>query len=404
MERSMGMRFRERVATLRAAKKEGRVAGGGRAARERPVSSSRKKFDEAMWKKQVLNSRCSAVVTLAKDRSNFFVGHTTWSDYSEMLRMYKHYDLPVGDGTTRRMSFSSYPGMISSTDDWYLLSSKIMILETTMNIENEELYEKLDPAAQVVSWVRTLVANRLAKSAREWSDTYAQHNSGTYNCMWLLFDLNRFVPEAGKGPQKDFFIMTEQIPGQVRTEDMTDLLVQRSYFPSVNRPYFEDIRKAAGYPRDDPQADNNDFFSFENNPRGREFKQRHHLVTSVDTLGSLMRYNGYPNDPTQLNKPGHAIAARFDEQGEPGRRPVGGTDSKVTDFHLASQMTSKVITGPTTEYGQPPFRWTDAPDFQNVVHEGLDQCWDFQWQTFSPFKSIQDTGSIGYKPGSKCNE
>ena len=432
LERGMGMRFKERVASIYAARtnnnnNQNQNQNQKQAAlRRNLLAASTKKnpalqkqqqkqrvFDEAEWKEQVQHTRCSAVVTLAEDNSDFFLGHTTWSDYSELLRLYKHYDLPVGGGdgsVSRRQSFSSYPGMISSTDDWYHVSgSNLMIIETTMNIENEELYEKLDPGSQVVSWVRTLVANRIAKSGKDWAAIYTEHNSGTYNCMWLIFDLNKFSADGdSKGPQPGFFTMTEQIPGMIETADMTDALKQRRYFPSVNRPYFAKIREAAGYPADNPSVSGNDFFSFEDNPRGREFKQRHHLVKTIDDLGALMRYNGYSDDssksdPTQLGKPGHAIAARFDEPGEPGRRPVGATDSKITDYRMAMKMESKVLTGPTTENGQPPFKWSDSPDFGSVLHEGVNECYDFQWQTMSPFKSIADTGPSGFKPGSACN-
>lgn len=356
MERSMGMRFRERVATIQATRKK---VGGGQ------VKQSRR-FDETEWKRQVQGDRCSAVVTLAEDSSNFFVGHTTWSDYAEMLRLYKHYELPLGPDVVLKQSFSGYPGMISSTDDWYMLSSNIMILETTMNVENEGLYEKLDPGSQVVSWVRTLVSNRLAKTGVDWSKMYARHNSGTYNCMWLIFDLNQFIPQPNQGPQPGFFTMTEQIPGMVVTKDMTDELKRRRYFPSVNRPYFKNIRAAAGYPEDNADGQGNDFFSFENNPRGRMFASRHGTVKDLDSLGHLLRYNGWNADHASsqydgacLGKPGHAISARFDLPGEDAPRPVGGTDSKITDYHTAMKMQSKVLTGPTTE-NQAPFRWTGA--------------------------------------------
>ena len=37
-----------------------------------------------------------------------------------------------------------------------------------------------------------MVANRLAKIGKDWADIYAQQNSGTYNCEWMILDYNKF--------------------------------------------------------------------------------------------------------------------------------------------------------------------------------------------------------------------
>lgn len=57
------------------------------------------------------------------------MGHSTWDDYSEMLRVYKHYDLGLLGTATEssglgvyQVTFSSYPGCLSSTDDWYTIN------------------------------------------------------------------------------------------------------------------------------------------------------------------------------------------------------------------------------------------------------------------------------------------
>ena len=90
MRRSMGMRFSEKRggASLRAATRKERVERDGGAVVRRDSEAAKDRFSEALWNKQVQKTRCSAVVTLAEDNSNFFVGHSTWSDYSELLRMY----------------------------------------------------------------------------------------------------------------------------------------------------------------------------------------------------------------------------------------------------------------------------------------------------------------------------
>lgn len=47
------------------------------------------------WKELMKTSRCSAFIKIVKDENNnwkdLLAGHTTWSDYSELLRIYKQY-------------------------------------------------------------------------------------------------------------------------------------------------------------------------------------------------------------------------------------------------------------------------------------------------------------------------
>jgi hypothetical protein len=45
------------------------------------------------------------------------------TDYYSMNRIYKHYSLPITGAAAVNISFSSRPGMLSSKDDWYTMSS-----------------------------------------------------------------------------------------------------------------------------------------------------------------------------------------------------------------------------------------------------------------------------------------
>merc|ERR1719498_489574 len=83
-------------------------------------------LDDKAWRKiKEQTGRCSAMIRLAKYNSDIFMGHTTFSDYSEMNRIFKYYNFPVGKAKSVRMGFSSYPGVTSSTDDYYLMDTGI---------------------------------------------------------------------------------------------------------------------------------------------------------------------------------------------------------------------------------------------------------------------------------------
>lgn len=57
---------------------------------------------------------CSAIIKLADDFSDIFAGHSTWSRYESMNRIFKYYNFSFNNPSlkTINMAFSSYPGVI----------------------------------------------------------------------------------------------------------------------------------------------------------------------------------------------------------------------------------------------------------------------------------------------------
>jgi len=87
-----------------------------------------------------LNSMCSAAIKMLPDFSDLFMAHSSWFTYASMNRIYKHYSFSVATpSAAKRSSFSSYPGILSSLDDFYLLDSGIALTQTTNSIFNNEL-------------------------------------------------------------------------------------------------------------------------------------------------------------------------------------------------------------------------------------------------------------------------
>jgi len=73
-----------------------------------------------------------------------------------MLRIQKRYSLRLRRSKTSNkliagfdMSFSSYPGIIQSGDDFYLISSGLTTLETTIQNYNDSLWSNVKPVGQV---------------------------------------------------------------------------------------------------------------------------------------------------------------------------------------------------------------------------------------------------------------
>ena len=74
----------------------------------------------ALFRRVALSGKCSALVKLAPDFSDLFMGHSTWDSYTAMLRIYKHYafDLKELAPPAQRLSFSSYPGAPAGQGPW----------------------------------------------------------------------------------------------------------------------------------------------------------------------------------------------------------------------------------------------------------------------------------------------
>ncbi|MEQ2171467.1 hypothetical protein GOODEAATRI_010972, partial [Goodea atripinnis] len=76
-------------------------------------------------------------------------------------------------------AFSSYPGSIFSGDDFYILSSGLVTLETTIGNSNPALWKFVHPKGTVMEWLRNIVANRLATTGKDWAEIFSKYNSGT---------------------------------------------------------------------------------------------------------------------------------------------------------------------------------------------------------------------------------
>ena len=96
------------------------------------------------------------------------MGHNTWSALHTMFRQYKIYDLKFTeeDGKTlipgHLQTFTAYPAMISSTDDYYTLGDHMVVMETTIENYNPDLY-KYQNGSAMMQWARNILANRLAE-------------------------------------------------------------------------------------------------------------------------------------------------------------------------------------------------------------------------------------------------
>ena len=230
-------------------------------------------------KTRILGSgSCSALIKILPNNEDLYVAHDTWNSYQSMLRMLKKYDFgfhwtispksKVVPGQV--LSFSGYPGIIYSGDDFTLSSSGLAITETTIGNSNKDLWKFVKPHGQILEGFRSMVANRLARNGKMWSKIFARRNSGTYNNQWMVIDYTKFKP--GKVlPKKGLLWILEQLPGHIHMEDLTHVLTSQTYWPSYNTPYYKDIFNLSGSPAN--VAKFGDWFTYDKTPRALIFKR-----------------------------------------------------------------------------------------------------------------------------------
>jgi hypothetical protein len=455
---------------------------------------------EIVWEKIMSKSHCSAIIKLITDENNnpsdIFVGHSTWDSYSEMHRIFKKYKFSYTMYETEtknsEISFSSYPGTLTSTDDFYLLNKNIVVLETTLEMLNKDIYEKNMPNSNshVPNYIRISVANRLANSAKEWTEIFKLNNGGTYNSQWMIIDYERFnniiknnpdllnqkhnqnqnqnqnqnkftnnntsnnnnnimnmkffnrainnslnnnnsnynynennnnfntqnlskqkyltdlslfdtldkrensdvnlnwfrfkqselkYYENGNGNNNleysGVFFLLEQVPGYIETKDMTNLLFNKGFWGSYNRPYFQKIYFESGYYEMSKKYGKT--YSYYDNPRAILINHEIKNVRDMNDMKNLMQNNSNP-----FNKNNHmnVISPRYDMVDNLDiRRTSGGIDSKIVNLNLVKHGGVLAISGPSKQNGIKPFDWRDYPD---EPHNGLPDVWDFEWNLF----------------------
>ncbi|KAL5516233.1 hypothetical protein EMCRGX_G001516 [Ephydatia muelleri] len=345
------------------------------------ISPSKRPNLENMTKEDIdklLDSgHCSALIKALPGYEDVFMAHSTWFEYVSMNRIYKHYAFRLADqnAATKVMSFSSYPGYLSSTDDFYIMDSKLVMLETTNSILNSSLYDSATPKA-LLAWHRVRLANWLATGGEQWAGYISEYNSGTYNNQYMVLDLKKITLKSNIAD--DALWVVEQIPGYVASGDQTPIL-RTGYWASYNIPFYEYVYNVSGYPelvkKYGPE------YSYQLAPRAKIFRRDEAKVVDMNSFEALMRSNDYMNDPYSQGNPKKAICSRGDLSSTPS--PDGCTDTKATNLTMALSLSAYAQSGPTHET-LAPFDWSSVPQFQNISRVGQPVVFNFNFVEMTP--------------------
>jgi len=338
------------------------------------------------WEQRVAKrGRCSALVRLTSSMRDLFVGHTTWSDYGKMTRIFKYYTFRLTNAFTaaETVVHSSYPGCVGSTDDFYMLSSGLAVMDTSLEILNPLVYNRVadfPSNPHLPDFMRVMIANRLARTGAHWVSILAGMNTGTNNAQWMVVDYNLFQP--GLPIQDNTLWVMEQVPGLIRQGDLSQHLQRVGYWASYNRPYFSETRELTGHAA--AEAQYGSLYSWASGPRATIFQRVASGAESGHDMRSIMNRNNFPSEDVLPSEPGHAVSARMDLD-EVNHIPNGGIDAKVTSRCLFRAQQCQAISGPS-HVVQPVFAWghNDTQFFPGWPHLGLPDLWNFDWVQMTP--------------------
>jgi hypothetical protein len=301
-----------------------------------------------------------------------------------MLRIYKHYNHPFHQTSTPAAgsSFSSFPGNLVSGDDFYITSQNLIVLETTNDVMNSDLYA-FTTTQTVPYWLRVMVANRMSTTGADWTNCFAMYNSGTYNNQWIIVDNKLFTPFQSIVPGTLY--IAEQVPGYVISADMSDVLEDIGYWASYNIPYFPFIYNISGYPAFFAKYGNE--YSHDHCARANIFRRDQGAVGDVEGMKRIMRYNEWQTDSLSLMDACRGISARCDLNPPWAVNTLntysafGGIDCKITTSDLSPNRTALAVSGPTWD-SQPPFAWTNQ--WPGVPHYGHPEIFAFDFVQMTP--------------------
>jgi hypothetical protein len=316
---------------------------------------------------------CSGFVKYVKEDHNLIVGHDTHNIYTLMNRIYKSYKFNITDSNGKlynNFKYASRPGDLNSKDDYYVLTNNMVVLESSLEIPNHDLYKNLK-SQTIPKWLRTNIANKLATTNQEWIDIFFHLNSGTHNNQWLIINMNEFEKYINIQNSHLFYDaepegilhIVEQIPVLDRKyyEDVSKTLFKDTYFATYNAPYFEEVKEVGGF----ISHNVSDYYHAH---RHYLFKELHKNVKNAEDVKYVMRYH----DSEEICD---TICPRCDYT---QNRPFGGVDGKVTDLKMMkNDLKSHLIYGPSHTPGvSEPFNFTL---YSSWSHLGIPEYFDFNW-------------------------
>ncbi|XP_033321622.2 phospholipase B domain containing lamina ancestor [Megalopta genalis] len=308
--------------------------------------------------------------SLPRDKSEplIAIGHNTATSYAKMLKLLKKYTfgyhmLPAtktaAPTPSRSIVMSSYPGALSSGDEFYSMHGqdrKFVVTGTSLLATNYGKWSFLYPADHVMLSARLMAAHRLATSGQSWFECISHQNGGASAFQWVIYE-----------PSSSVMLLVEQLPSLTVAMNYTEEFKVAGYLSYTGISNFPDVNDIVRPVGKDINDDWNDHFA-----------RLQKNISSYEQFRNTMR--GCSQDDcateTQNSKldPLQELVYRGDLEIEPV--PYGIVDSKILTVDSDGHEAFETIAGPTTQRSRPPFKWSEK--FPNISHMGHPDCFAFE--------------------------
>ncbi|XP_025154223.1 putative phospholipase B-like lamina ancestor isoform X2 [Harpegnathos saltator] len=351
------------------------------------------------------------------------IGHTTAASYAKMLRLLKRYTfgyhvLPILKNAAlvpgRSIIMSSYPGALSSHDEFYLVQGQnreLVVAGIPLSVPNhhgvwnltrikDQIFSLLTPSfkmaalkkqepstrmiknnigyrEQVMSSAETMAANRLATDGRAWSRILLLQNGNTSARQWITLD-----------PHSRTIGLIEQLSGITRVADISEQFAATGALCRTGKNRLREIKVAIDG-KDDDNGDEGDDDVAKPELVARLLKN----ITTIENFRRLMR--GYSHkDKTTIaattvtttttttitedqpkTQTAQILTYKEDLKESNNVTPFGVIDAKIVLVDADGVGSFEATSGPNTQSFKEPFRWSQA--FPNVSHIGHPDVFEF---------------------------
>ncbi|KAL0125168.1 hypothetical protein PUN28_004360 [Cardiocondyla obscurior] len=288
------------------------------------------------------------------------IGHTTAAPYAKMLRLLKKYTfnyhvLPISKTSTpvpnRSIIMSSYPGALSSHDEFYLIHEKdreLIIAGTPLTITDNNWWNFMNAKDQVMSSVRVMAANHLAVNGHSWSQSMSMQNDADIARQWVTME-----------PRDSIVCLVKQLPGLIRTADVSERFVKSEALWTIgDEVHFRETNVI-----DENKKEDEDMMKSElqNN------------ITIVEQFWRLMR--DYSHEKSIIENEDQAKILTNGGNFEKYNLPFGIIDMKIVLADVNGVKSFEVTSGPNVMGYTQIFQWSTT--FPNVSHVGHPDIFDF---------------------------
>lgn len=311
------------------------------------------------------------------------IGHSSDGEYSSMLKMVKTYRFNYHHGPENSrlvvntdITFTSYPGSIASSDDFYLAIGKhtrVIIAGVTIQHENvANLLFGIDLVGTIFSSARVMAANRLSQNGKNWSRLMAR-DPHVGAKQWLVIDERRmkylsvdsenYETVTSSTPTDDDRKRENEIPiDHIVSTDFVKSHSNRNLIWLVDntfrRLHAEDVTKRFRKDGDAWLLDGTPYFQVIqelNELKAKDIRVETELCSLNDVM-SLLKLNSHRGDLS--NNP----------------KSFGNIDMKV---YASENHELLVQSGPVSLNTSQPFSWS-LSYFDDIRHDEHPLLWNFQ--------------------------